>query len=136
MALIDEGNVFFVASINIKCKFFIFYLSEIPPFCLLADFSFFAFAIGCGLISLFLSEICSFLPAADQCSNIASKCSNIQSFSFHNVNISIHLILFYSSIYKELKIAFIFDKCVRKFLYLIEFFLLCSMKAHSVEFIK
>ena len=72
------------------------------------------------LISLFLSEkISSFLLANNQWSNVASKCSNIQSSSIHNINISIHtnLILFYSTIHIELQITFIFYKCVHKFMY-------------------
>ena len=94
------------------------YISEMLLFCQRVVFHLFAFAVDWRLISLFLNEIiCSFFPATDQWSNAASKCSNIQSVSIHNINISIHLnrILFYSSIYKELKIAFIFDKCVLKF---------------------
>ena len=71
-------------------------------------------------ISLFLNEImCTFLSDTDQVSNAVSKYNNIQSFSIHYINISIHLnlILIYATIYKELKIIFIFDKCVHKFTY-------------------
>ena len=81
--------------------------------------AFLLWAANC-IISLFFSEkISSFLLANNQWSNVASECSNIQSFSIHNINISIHtnLILFYSTIHKELQITFIFYKRVHKFMY-------------------
>ena len=68
----------------------------------ISAFLLFLWAANC-IISLFFGEkIASFLVANNQWSNVASKCSNIQSFSIHNINISIHLnlIFLYSTIYK------------------------------------
>ena len=87
------------------------------------------------LIFLFLSEMVCFLPAIDQWSYVAKKCSNIQSSSIYNMIINIHLnlILFYSTIYEELETTFIFDKCVYKFMYIVSLY---SMQEHSIELLK
>ena len=69
-----------------------FYFRDVtfPP---IGRFPFFFFLLWAAdwLICLFSSKIMSYLPSADQWSNVASKFSNIQSFSIHGINISIHL---------------------------------------------